>query len=192
MKVGVIHGRFQMLHLGHMEYLLEGMNRCERLVIGICNPDPDMSSFSVNNPHRSSIIANPLTYFERMEIIKQAMLDSGINQSKFDIVPFPINFPDKIKYYVPKDAIYFMTIYDAWSIEKKIKLEQLGYQVEVMWKRDNSQKLTSGSEVRNKIAKGEEWKYLVPNATYTYIKKYKIDQRIVVMYNEFGGDGNVK
>ena len=37
--IGVIHGRFQMLHHGHMEYLLAGKKRCQRLIIGISNPD---------------------------------------------------------------------------------------------------------------------------------------------------------
>ena len=37
-KVGVIHGRFQLLHNDHMKYLLAGKQRCEHLIIGICNP----------------------------------------------------------------------------------------------------------------------------------------------------------
>ncbi len=31
-KIGVIHGRFQMLHIGHMEYLLAGKERCNYLL----------------------------------------------------------------------------------------------------------------------------------------------------------------
>ena len=37
MKTGVIHGRFQGLHNGHMEYLLTAKKRCDFLVIGITN-----------------------------------------------------------------------------------------------------------------------------------------------------------
>ena len=38
-EVGVIHGRFQGLHLAHMEYLLAGKSRCRFMYIGITNPD---------------------------------------------------------------------------------------------------------------------------------------------------------
>lgn len=39
--VGVVHGRFQLLHNDHVKYIMAGMERCERLVIGICNPDEE-------------------------------------------------------------------------------------------------------------------------------------------------------
>ena len=52
--IGVIHGRFQMLHLGHMEYLLAGKARCERLIIGISNPDATFTRFSSASPRITS------------------------------------------------------------------------------------------------------------------------------------------
>ena len=33
--LGVVMGRFQGLHLGHMEYLLAGAQRCEHLLVGV-------------------------------------------------------------------------------------------------------------------------------------------------------------
>ncbi|MEG0356005.1 MAG: nicotinate-nucleotide adenylyltransferase, partial [Lachnospiraceae bacterium] len=38
-KIGLIHGRFQVLHLKHMEYILAAKMRCNTLYIGITNPD---------------------------------------------------------------------------------------------------------------------------------------------------------
>ena len=38
-ETGVIHGRFQVLHLKHMEYLLAAKMRCQTLYIGITHPD---------------------------------------------------------------------------------------------------------------------------------------------------------
>ena len=37
--IGVVHGRFQPLHLKHMEYILAAKMRCRKLYIGITNPD---------------------------------------------------------------------------------------------------------------------------------------------------------
>ena len=36
---GVVYGRFQILHLKHMEYLLAAKMRCRRLYVGITHPD---------------------------------------------------------------------------------------------------------------------------------------------------------
>ncbi|MCC8138345.1 MAG: adenylyltransferase/cytidyltransferase family protein [Clostridiales bacterium] len=118
-SVGVIHGRFQMLHKGHMEYLLAGKKRCKYLIIGIANPDISLTNYSDAAPHRSMPLANPLTYYERFQMIRGSMLENGISLQEFDIVPFPINYPDLLRNYVPMDARFYMTIYDQWGIRKK-------------------------------------------------------------------------
>ena len=56
--IAVIHGRFQPLHIGHMEYLLAGKERCELLIIGITNPDPSQIKVEPTNPTRSAGLAN--------------------------------------------------------------------------------------------------------------------------------------
>ena len=175
-KIGVIHGRFQMLHKGHMEYLLAGKERCERLIIGICNPDITLMKYNDASPHRSTSSANPLTYFERYEMIKGAMIEAGA--SNFDIVPFPINFPELIFNYAPKDAKYYITIYDEWGEEKRRLLESLGCEVEVMWKRTDAERFTSGTEVRKRIVSDNDWKELVPASVYSYVISKGIDKRI--------------
>lgn len=176
--VGVIHGRFQMLHKGHMEYLLAGKERCEHLIIGISNPDVSVTRYSGANPHRSEARSNPLTYLERLQMIRGAMLEYGVKDEEFDIVPFPINCPELLGSYVPSDAVFFMTIYDQWSLEKKASLENLGYSIEVMWERSNSDKFTSGTEVRERIIAGEPWRELVPEYVYRYMTEHEIDLRL--------------
>lgn len=176
--VGVIHGRFQMLHKGHMEYLLAGKARCGHLIIGISNPDPTVTRFSAANPHRSQAVSNPLTYFERFQMVQGAMVESGVPLEAFDIVPFPINCPELLFNYVPRDAVYYMTLYDQWSLEKKASLEALGCRVEVMWQRTNAEKFTSGTEVRTQITEGRDWRHLVPEFVYRYITERHIDSRL--------------
>lgn len=177
-KIGVIHGRFQMLHHGHMEYLLEGKKRCEYLIIGIANPDVSTIKYSASNPHRSTILGNPLTYYERFQMIKGALLEVGVERNSFDIVPFPINYPELLPNYVPMDAKFYMTIYDEWSREKREKLVALGCDIEVMWERSNADKFTSGTEVRNRIIKGLKWDTLVPNFVFQYVRENGIDDKI--------------
>ena len=41
-RTGIVNGRFQVLHLKHMEYILAAKMRCDKLYIGITNPDGDV------------------------------------------------------------------------------------------------------------------------------------------------------
>ena len=109
-ETGVIHGRFQVLHNDHIKYLMAGKELCKHLVVGITNPDPSLTRHSNTNPHRSTPLANPLTYYERYLMTQAALLEQGLNLSEISIVPFPINVPELIKYYVPMDAVFFLSI----------------------------------------------------------------------------------
>lgn len=178
MKLGVIHGRFQMLHLGHMEYLLAGMSRCDFLFIGITNPDPGLTQKNHTDTKRSELAANPFTYYERLEMIKGAMLESGVNRNRFEIVPFPINFPNLLQYYVPLKATFFVTVYDEWGKHKLETITNLGVDVELMWTRTVSERLTSGSEVRSLIAEGKDWQHLVPKSVVAYLENNSLTNRV--------------
>ena len=177
-KLGVVHGRFQLIHNEHMKYILAGKERCDHLIIGICNPDITLTKYSDASPHRSQAESNPFTYYERLQMIQGAILESGITLDEFDIVPFPINYPELIFNYVPYNAKFYMTIYDEWGIEKKKMLEDIGYDVEVMWNRDISEKALSGTYVRNCIKENLNWDQYVPQFVYQYIKQRNLDDRI--------------
>lgn len=176
--VGVIHGRFQMLHVGHMEYLLAGKARCDYLLIGISNPDSSLTRFNEANPHRSTVGANPLTYYERFQMIRLAMLEAGVPREEFDVVPFPINCPSLLFNYVPRDAKFYMTIYDNWSLEKYHTLQLLGCDIEIMWKRTDAERAASGTQVRKCIAEGKPWSHLVPKSVYDYVHSNGLERRI--------------
>lgn len=176
--IGVIHGRFQMLHKGHMEYLMAGRQRCEHLIIGIANPDTYLTKYNTANPHRSNPSANPLTYFERFQMLQGALQEYGVGTSEFDIVPFPINYPELLFSYVPADAKYYITIYDEWGEAKKAILEELGCDVDVMWRRKPEERFTTGTEVRRRICAGEPWRDLVPEYVYRYTLEHALDSRI--------------
>jgi nicotinamide mononucleotide adenylyltransferase len=175
---GVIHGRFQILHKDHIKYLLTGKNYCNHLIIGITNPDPSLTKKEQADPHRSKPIRNPLTYFERYVVIKEALLYEGLTLEEFSIVPFPINYPDLIKNYVPIDAIFFLTIYDKWGKQKKKYLESLGLKTHVLWKVPKDKKGISATTIRNKMIKDEKWENLVPLTTKRFMYQWNIPERL--------------
>ncbi|MCI8478621.1 MAG: nicotinate-nucleotide adenylyltransferase [Oscillospiraceae bacterium] len=177
--LGVIHGRFQGLHLGHMEYLLAGVARCDHLLVGITNYDPVLAQpTELEGLHRAKADANPFTFYERMVMIRDSLTEAGLDRSAFDIVPFPVEFPEHIRNFAPPEAVYYMTIYDQWGEHKRQVLTELGLRVEVMWTRDDSQRLTSGTEVRRLITQGEPWEHLVPPAVRRYVTQNGLTARL--------------
>jgi len=183
-QVGVIHGRFQPVHLGHMEYLLAGKQRCKFLLIGITNSDPTQTAPDSTNPARSAVAANPLTYLERLFMLGAVMVEAGVPRKEFEIIPFPINFPRLLRFYAPEDALYFVTVYDSWGRAKLDTLKSLGLKTEVMWERRMSERLTTGTEVRKLIATGGEWEQLVPSCVAKMVDELDLARRIAVLLDE--------
>lgn len=178
--VGVIHGRFQVLHNDHLRYLLAGRARCDHLVVGVTNPDPGHTHEESADPARSAPAANPLTYFERQAMVRAALVAAGSAEADFTVVPFPVNFPELYRYYVPLDALFFLTIYDAWGRRKQEYFEALKLRIEVLWEVLPEKKGISGTEVRRLLATGGPWEPLVPPAVAALCRKWDIPARLAV------------
>lgn len=174
--LGVVHGRFQPLHLGHLEYILEGQRRSDMLIVGITNPDPSQMLAEESAPERTVDGANPCTFYERYLMIDGAIRDAGVSPTAFRIVPFPISYPERLEFYAPKSATYFITIYDAWGHTKLKRLTELSLSTDVLWKR--SAKVTTGTRVRRLLAEGGDWVRWVPDATRRVVEDYSIAERI--------------
>ena len=177
-NTGVIHGRFQPLHLDHMNYIVSGLTRVDFMYIGITNPDPILTKTDSADPNRSLPNSNPCTYYERFLMIQGALFDYGYKPDQFCVVPFPINIPDLWRYYVPPNATYFVSIYDEWG-EKKLSLFQSnGLKTEILYRKRLEDKGISGTEVRLRIARNDNWEELLPHSTVQIIKEFGIRKRI--------------
>jgi nicotinamide mononucleotide adenylyltransferase len=174
--LAVIHGRFQPLHLGHLEYILAGKRACQMLVIGITNPDPSQIGAEDADPERGRAEANPCTFYERYLMVEGAMVESGIDREQFRVVPFPHSYPERLLHYSPREALYLLTVYDRWGEVKLERFQRLGLRTHVLWRRDK--KVTSGTEVRRRIRDRQPWEHLVPGATARTVREQRIDERI--------------
>lgn len=177
-KTGVVTGRFQVLHLKSMEYILAAKMRCEKLYIGIDCPDDRDIRDTVNDGRRAMKESNPFTYYERFEMIRDALLDFGVKREEFDIIPFPIDRPKYVLQYAPADAVFFLSITDAWGEEKLKMLNALEVETEVLWRKSPQDAGTTGAEVRKLIREYKPWGHLVPKSVYEYIIKNELDERI--------------
>ncbi|MDQ7784648.1 MAG: hypothetical protein RDU20_17315 [Desulfomonilaceae bacterium] len=175
---GVIHGRFQPLHNDHLTYLLAGKVRCDHIIVGITNPDPVLTEEDPADPERSDSAANPLTYYQRFVLVRDALVEAGVDHRDFSIVPFPVNRPELYGYYVPLDAVFFLTIYDDWGRRKRELFQSVGLHTEVMWERHIDLKGITGAEIRKRMAFSEPWEHLVPKSVASLLNEWNVPRLV--------------
>jgi nicotinamide mononucleotide adenylyltransferase len=183
-ELGVIHGRFQVLHNDHLRYLLAGKNLCRHLIVGITNPDPHLTREDPADRHRHSPLANPLSYWERYLMVRQTLETAGVEADTFSVVPFPVNFPDQYRYYVPLDAVFFLSIYDDWGRKKLAMFRSMGLKTHILWEVPPKKKGISGSTVRNLMLHDDSWEQLLPEAVLNLMKKWDIPARLKNLQQE--------
>ena len=179
--LGVIHGRFQVPHNDHLRYLLAGKALCDQLVVGITNPDPSLTRHCDADPTRSANTANPLSYYERCVLIRRMLVTAGVSHDTLTVVPLPINLPNLYRHYVPLDAVFFLTIYDDWGRRKLEFLRSLKLRTHILWEVPPKEKGISGTDVRARMARGEQWQHLVPETVAELLAKWDIPDRLRAM-----------
>jgi len=156
----MIHGRFQPFHNGHLEYMRGAAERSDELWVGITNPDPARIIPEASDPARHLPESNPYTYDERLQMVKAAAGDLGLDLERVHVIPFPVNEPDLWAAYVPEGITQYLRLFSAWGDEKNERLRAAGY--EVVNLDEGVEKQLSGADVRAAMRCGDEWESLVP------------------------------
>ncbi len=156
----MVHGRFQPFHLGHLEYTRMAAERCDRLAVGITNPDPTHVRAEAADPQRSEPAANPFPFHLRYRMVNEALAEIGITPAA--IVPMPIHQPELWACYVPPGVTQFVRLFSPWGEEKHTRFRATGYEVVVLDAPVG--KTVSGADVRCRLAAGTGWQRLVPPA----------------------------
>jgi nicotinamide-nucleotide adenylyltransferase len=157
---GMIHGRFQPFHNGHLEYMSRAAERSDELFVGITNPDPTRIKPEGSDPLRHLPESNPWSYAERLLMVKAAAADLGLDAACVHVIPFPVNEPELWSAYVPDDATQYIRLFSEWGGTKIERLQRAGYDVVVL--DEGKQKVLSGAEVRAAMRDGGDWEALVP------------------------------
>lgn len=170
-RLGMIHGRFQPFHLGHLEYLHLALARADNLLIGITNPDPWTLAPETVADHRHREDANPLTYYERARIIAAVLTDEGVPHARWEITAFPVNFPERYAWYAPQRTVQFLRVFSEWEQTKADRLSEAGYRVEIL--QPGRAKQIEATEVRQRLRDGGDWETLVPPATARVLQELR-------------------
>jgi len=175
---GSVHGRFQPFHNEHMDYVLAARAKCDFLWVGITKYDITPSEFTPLGRHRERPENNPLTYFERVSIIMESLIEAGVEKGSFGFVPFPIETPQRLAEFLPLSVPCFTTVCEDWNREKIRLLRGYGYNVIVLWER--TKKLVTGGAIREDIISGgSAWRSMVPAATIRAVERLELRDRLI-------------
>ncbi|MCX8187316.1 MAG: nicotinamide-nucleotide adenylyltransferase [Nitrososphaeria archaeon] len=161
---GLFVGRFQPPHLGHMHAIKAALSQSDELIIVI------------GSAQYSYTFENPFTAGERIEMLKLALIEEGIEISRTYLIPVPdvgehSIWVSRIKSFCPK----FDVVYTNNPLVKRL-FEDEGYKVRQLepYRRD----LEMGTRIRKMMLEGGSWEDLVPKSVAGFIKKIKGVERL--------------
>jgi len=159
---GLLIGRFQPFHLGHLDAVLFGLSRTENLFIGI------------GSSNKSNESRNPFSAKERREMIISSIEPSMAERIKiFDIpdVGDHEKWAFEIDKIVPKYDIVFTNDEFTQTLFEKREMNV----VPVVLK---DREKFSGTNIRNLITEDENWRDLVPQGTRNVLDSINAKERL--------------
>ncbi len=159
---GLLIGRFQPFHLGHLDAVLFGLSRTENLFIGI-------GSSNKSNENR-----NPFSAKERREMIISSIEPSMAERIKiFDIpdVGDHEKWAFEIDKIVPKHDVVFTNDEFTQTLFEKREMNV----VPVVLK---DREKFSGTNIRNLITEDKNWRDLVPQGTRNVLDSINAKERL--------------
>jgi nicotinamide-nucleotide adenylyltransferase len=163
--LGMIHGRFQPFHNGHLEYLRGAAARSEAVFVGITNPDPARIKEEPSDPLRHLPESNPFSYVDRLLMVTEVAQDEAI---RAHVIPFPVNEPDLWPAYVPDGVTQYLRLFSEWGGTKLERMREAGYEVVIL--DEGVDKGISGVDVRAAMRNGDDWESLVPSGVARVIR----------------------
>jgi nicotinamide-nucleotide adenylyltransferase len=157
---GMVHGRFQPFHNGHLEYLRGAYERSDEVFVGITNPDPTRIKPEASDPLRHLPESNPWSYAERLLMVKAAARGAGLDLARIHVIPFPVNEPELWPAYVPEGVTQYIRLFSEWGGTKVDRFREAGYEVVVL--DQGAEKAVSGADVRSALREDGDWEALVP------------------------------
>ena len=150
---GLLIGRFQPFHLGHLEALQFALSKVDKLWVGL------------GSSNKSIEKSNPFSAEERKEMILSSIDDSMKNKIIIYFIPDidnHIKWIEKIDTIVPKFDIVFSNdpLTDHLYSKKTVQVISIPF-----LNRD----ILSGTNIRNLIISDQEWENFVPEGTKNFL-----------------------
>ena len=159
---GLLIGRFQPFHLGHLEALQFALSKVDKLWVGLG---------SSNKPMEKN---NPFSAEERKKMILSSIDDSVKNKISIYFIPDldnHVKWIEKIDTIVPKFDIVFSNdpLTDHLYSKRTIDVISIPF-----LNRD----VLSGTNIRNLIISDQKWENFVPEGTKNFLINSSVKERL--------------
>ena len=162
---GLLVGRFQPFHLGHLEAIRFALSKVDNLWIGIG---------SSNKPSEKN---NPFSADERKDMILSSIDKTISNQIDIFYIP---DFENHEKWIENIDTIVpdFDIVFTNDELTQSLYSNRGKKVISVPFK---EREIFSGTNIRNKIVGDQDWKSLVPKGTETVLEKIGANNRLKIL-----------
>ena len=161
---GILIGRMQPVHNGHMQIIKQILDEVDEIIIGI------------GSAQISHELKDPFTAGERVVMMNQALAEMDVDPSRYYIIPMQdINFNAVWVSHVKMLTPPFSIVYSGNSLVKQLFKEE-GFDVRQPPLYDRLH--LSGTEVRRRILEDGNWQELVPKATVDLLNEINGIERL--------------
>lgn len=165
---GLMMGRYQPFHLGHLELVKQILNECDEVIIALTG-----SQFNY-------IEKDPFTSGERIEMIHQTLKENNVDLSKCYVIAIENQFNVATwASYLKSSLPSFDKVYSGNDYVEML-LADSGY--EVITPNFLEREKYNATKIRKLIANNEDWEQFVPSAVSTLIKKINGVKRIKTIF----------
>ena len=161
---GIILGRFQPVHLGHVELFKKMLREVDELIVGI------------GSAQESHTQENPFTAGERLLMITRALAEAKLDLSRVHTIPIPdVNNNAIWVSHVVSLSPPFEVVYSGNPLVRRL-FKEAGFRTMTppMFKR----KEYWGTEIRDRMIKGNNWQSLVPKAVVKVMEEIRGVERV--------------
>lgn len=164
---GLMMGRFQPFHLGHLELVRQILDQCDDVII------------AVTSAQFNYIEKDPFTAGERIEMIHNSLKEANLELEKCFLISIENQFnvatwgsylksalPHFDKVYSGNDYVSMLLADSGIMVVKPKFLDRTQY---------------NATKIRSMIISDENWKDSVPNAVYEFLRKINAKNRLSVI-----------
>ncbi|MBI4399149.1 nicotinamide-nucleotide adenylyltransferase [Candidatus Micrarchaeota archaeon] len=166
--IGLLVGRFQPFHNGHLKAIEWAMKKCSRLII------------LVGSSQKCYELENPFTVGERIEMIQRVLEKRGMNNCMLLSVPDIQNnalWVAHVNSLVPRYDVVFTNNPLAKRLFKDSGKKVIEFPM--MDRLENE-----GTKIRKSMLKDNKWQSLVPEEVKTFVLEIKSIERLKEIINK--------
>ena len=168
-SVGMVHGRFQPFHVGHVAYFESAISKLSRtLIVGITNP-AQAARVEATDDHRHLLEANPYTFLDRARMVQLSLPSIAGASALEELLVVPFDVQDQSTWgFIPRSTTQFVNVLEEWDLVKARSFRSYGFPVQEI----HDGRITSGSRVRGLIAQGVDVKHLLPSGAFQIVSEH--------------------